>query len=68
MEYAVHNPPTDTRAALRGRFVDAALNVGAQFSADWTHLALTAPERRKTILLDPLRPSPPWDSSSLWKR
>ena len=25
VEYAVHNPPTDTRAALRGRFVDAAL-------------------------------------------
>ena len=29
VEYAVHNPPTDTRAALRGRFVAAALNVGA---------------------------------------
>lgn len=53
VEYAVHNPPTDTRAALRGRFVDAALNVGAQFSADWTHLTLTAPERREAILLDP---------------
>lgn len=59
VEYAVHNPPTDTRAALRGRFVDAALNVGAQFSADWTHLTLTAPERREAILLDSLRgPSP----------
>ena len=58
VEYAVHNPPTDTRAALRGRFVDAALNVGAQFSADWTHLALTAPERREAILLDPFEAEP----------
>ena len=58
VEYAVHNPPTDTRAALRGRFVDAALNVGAQFSADWTHLTLTAPERREAILLDPFEAEP----------
>lgn len=38
--------------------MDAALNVGAQFSADWTHLALTAPERREAILLDPFEAEP----------
>ena len=53
VERAIHNPPSDTRAALRGRFVTAALASGAQFSADWTHLALTAPERREAVLLDP---------------
>ena len=58
MDYAAHYPPTVTRPALRGRFVDAALNVGAQFSADWTHLTLTAPERREAILLDPFEAEP----------
>ena len=58
VEYAVHNPPADTRAALRGRFVESALNAGAQFSADWTHLTLTAPERREAILLDPFEAEP----------
>ena len=58
VEYAVHNPPADTRAALRGRFVESALNAGAQFSADWTHLTLTAPERREAVLLDPFESEP----------
>ncbi|PJM79266.1 Pup--protein ligase [Bifidobacterium scaligerum] len=53
VERAVHEAPQDTRAALRGRFVEAALASGAQFSADWTHLTVTAPERREAILLDP---------------
>ncbi|KAB7789095.1 Pup--protein ligase [Bifidobacterium cebidarum] len=52
-EHAVHEAPQDTRAALRGRFVEAALASGAQFSADWTHLTVTAPERREAVLLDP---------------
>lgn len=58
VEHAVHNPPADTRAALRGRFVESALNAGAQFSADWTHLTLTAPERREAVLLDPFESDP----------
>ncbi|MBT1164187.1 Pup--protein ligase [Bifidobacterium felsineum] len=53
IERAVHEAPQNTRAALRGRFVEAALASGAQFSADWTHLAVTAPERREAVLLDP---------------
>ena len=58
VEYAVHNPPADTRAALRGQFVRAALAAGAQFSADWTHLTVTAPERREAVLLDPFESEP----------
>ena len=51
---------TEYGVAVTGaeRLVDAALNVGAQFSADWTHLTLTAPERREAILLDPFEAEP----------
>ena len=38
--------------------MESALNAGAQFSADWTHLTLTAPERREAILLDPFEAEP----------
>jgi proteasome accessory factor A len=58
IESAVREPPTDTRAALRGRFVDLAVHAGAQFSVDWTHLTLTAPERREVMLLDPFDAGP----------
>lgn len=58
VERAVHEAPADTRAALRGRFVEAALASGAQFSADWTHLTITAPERREAVLLDPFEAQP----------
>lgn len=57
-ERAVHKAPQDTRAALRGRFVEAALASGAQFSADWTHLTVTAPERHEAVLLDPFAATP----------
>lgn len=50
---AVHEPPSDTRAALRGRFVKAARQVGARYSCDWTRLTLTTPVRRDVVLLDP---------------
>lgn len=46
-------PPADTRAALRGRFVGAAQSHGAQYSCDWTRLTLTAPQRVELTLLDP---------------
>lgn len=60
VEHAVHEAPQDTRAALRGRFVEAALASGSQFSADWTHLTVTAPERHEAVLLDPFafKPTP----------
>ncbi len=57
VEYAVHNPPTDTRRPawpVRGRGPERR----TQFSADWTHLTLTAPERREAVLLDPFEAEP----------
>lgn len=50
---AMHTPPADTRAALRGAFVRHALDTGAQFSCDWTTLVVSAPVRREATLLDP---------------
>lgn len=64
---AVHNPPTDTRAALRGQFVRAALAAGAQFSADWTHLTVAAPERREAVLLDPFESEPTEEFTQLMR-
>lgn len=58
IEHAVNNPPADTRAALRGRFVQAALGRDVQFSCDWTHVTLTSPERMDAELLDPFSPTP----------
>lgn len=55
---AMNEPPADTRAALRGAFVDAALKAGAQFSCDWTTLKLTSPVRCETTLLDPFAAEP----------
>ncbi len=46
-------PPMDTRAALRGKFVSAAKSHGAQYSCDWTRLSLTSPQRMELMLLDP---------------
>lgn len=55
---AMNEPPAGTRAALRGAFVDAALNAGAQFSCDWTRLVVSAPTRHEVALLDPFRAEP----------
>ncbi|MBT1176598.1 Pup--protein ligase [Bifidobacterium callimiconis] len=58
IEHAVGNPPENTRAALRGRFVKAALTHDVQFSCDWTHVTLTSPERIDAELLDPFSATP----------
>ena len=50
---ALEMPPQGTRAALRGRFVRAALDAGAQWSVDWTHLTVRAPRAGEMELLDP---------------
>lgn len=55
---AVDNPPWDTRAALRGRFVQTALRYGLQFSCDWTRLTLTEPVHGEVVLLDPFDACP----------
>ncbi|WP_061962579.1 Pup--protein ligase [Demequina flava] len=54
IERAMTVAPQTTRAKLRGRFVDAALASGQDFTVDWVHLKLTG--AHQTILLkDPFR-------------
>lgn len=58
VRHALHHPPSDTRAVLRGEFVARALDAGIPFSCDWTHMALgahdiTADRRVEVVLLDP---------------
>ncbi|WEV46026.1 proteasome accessory factor PafA2 family protein [Bifidobacterium sp. ESL0690] len=65
VEHAVENPPQDTRAALRGAFVHQALNSGATFSCDWTHLKTTAPTRHEAGLIDPFAFVPDSDYTQL---
>ncbi|WEV71878.1 proteasome accessory factor PafA2 family protein [Bifidobacterium sp. ESL0790] len=57
---ALNNPPADTRAALRGGFIGKALEDGAQFTCDWTHLKINRPVNDELVLLDPFEyhPSP----------
>ncbi|MBM6698846.1 Pup--protein ligase [Bifidobacterium pullorum subsp. saeculare] len=50
---AVQDPPSDTRAALRGAFVRQATQAGARFSCDWTTLRLLEPVAAEATLLDP---------------
>ena len=61
---AMHEPPVDTRAALRGAFVAKALSTGAQWSCDWTHVTVMLPERADCELLDPFSPEP----TDAWRR
>ena len=65
VQQAVLEPPTGTRAALRGRFVHAAQAAGAHYACDWTRLTLTAPVRRESVLLDPFDDLPTADFRSL---
>lgn len=58
VDRALTEAPGDTRAALRGRFVAAALAAGARFSCDWTRLTLTDPEHREAVILDPFGAEP----------
>ncbi len=51
-------PPHDTRAALRGRFIQSARSHNAQYSCDWTRLSLTSPNRMDVTLLDPFDAQP----------
>ncbi|KAB8288946.1 Pup--protein ligase [Bifidobacterium ramosum] len=62
---ALTEPPADTRAALRGGFVAAALVAGAQFSCDWTRLTLSSPEHREAVILDPFADEPTADYRQL---
>jgi proteasome accessory factor A len=48
-------PPATTRAALRGRFVTAALESGRDYTVDWVHLKVSGMEPRTVLLKDPFR-------------
>lgn len=50
---AMHRPPTDTRAAVRGAFVAAVEETGQQASVSWTHVRLDSPPRPQIDLIDP---------------
>ena len=55
VERARTEPPATTRAALRGRFVSAALDAGQDFTVDWVHLKLAGGSQRTILLKDPFR-------------
>jgi proteasome accessory factor A len=50
---AIVQPPANTRAALRGRFIAAARTAGTDYSVDWVTLKLGEPHRASVDLLDP---------------
>ncbi len=52
---AKSSPPATTRAALRGRFVSAALESGDDYTVDWVHLKISGAEPRTVLLKDPFR-------------
>lgn len=60
---ALIDPPADTRAVLRGGFIAKALENGAQFTCDWTHLKVNRPVNDELVLLDPFgyQPSPEYE-------
>lgn len=49
-------PPATTRAALRGRFVEAAHAARRDFTVDWVHLRLNDQSHRAVVLKDPFDP------------
>lgn len=54
--HARDHPPATTRAALRGRFVEAAHAARRDFTVDWVHLRLNDQSHRAVVLKDPFDP------------
>ncbi|MCI1635540.1 proteasome accessory factor PafA2 family protein [Bifidobacterium sp.] len=50
---SVNTPPDDTRAALRGAFVEKALRSDFLWACDWTHISLASSNRIEAEMLDP---------------
>ncbi|MEI7746880.1 MAG: proteasome accessory factor PafA2 family protein, partial [Actinomycetota bacterium] len=50
---AMTTAPTDTRAALRGRFVQAAKAKRRDYTVDWVHLKLNDQAQQSVALKDP---------------
>ena len=53
IERATEEPPQDTRAALRGRFIRAAKQARRDFTVDWVHLKLNDQAQRTVLCKDP---------------
>lgn len=53
VERATQEPPSDTRAALRGRFIRAAKEARRDFTVDWVHLKLNDQAQRTVLCKDP---------------
>ncbi|SPT53353.1 Pup--protein ligase [Actinomyces bovis] len=53
VERAVQEPPSDTRASLRGRVVAACESTGRFLSVSWAHVRLDTPPHSQIDLLDP---------------
>ncbi|MDN5762402.1 MAG: proteasome accessory factor PafA2 family protein [Microlunatus sp.] len=53
LQDALTNPPTTTRARVRGKFVGWAAERGYRASVDWSHVRLDGPIRPQIDLLDP---------------
>lgn len=53
IEHAMENAPSDTRAALRGRFIRAAKEKRRDFTVDWVHLKLNDQAQRTVLCKDP---------------
>ena len=56
---AVTRPPSTTRAAMRGRFIDAAVAAGRDYTVDWVHLKLQDGPQPTVACTDPLANSDP---------
>ena len=52
---ATTEPPATTRARLRGRFIAAAQEAEADFTADWVHLKVNDQSQRTVLLKDPFQ-------------
>ncbi len=52
---AVSNPPSTTRAKLRGEFIAKAKEKKRDFTVDWVHLKLNDQAQRTVLLKDPFK-------------
>jgi proteasome accessory factor A len=57
IERAMNEPPSTTRAKLRGDFIRAAKRKRRDFTVDWVHLKLNDQAQRTVLCKDPLRSS-----------
>ena len=55
IETAMNQPPSTTRAKLRGDFIRAAKRKRRDFTVDWVHLKLNDQAQRTVLCKDPFR-------------